>query len=157
MESTHLEQSPPNAMGAKTPRRRAGAGFKLAFLMLSGGVAPAFAQGTDAVLSGAVRDPSGAVVPGASVMAGNLKTGAVAKTSPVRIREVKVWRPASRARRTGRRFTRLARRPSDRFAKREGQARRQPLSRPGLAPWTLQRTSRRPRVSPRTRAFRDSG
>lgn len=56
-----------------------GAGFQLALLLVLC-VLPAFAQGTDAVLSGAVRDPSGAVIAGATVTAENLKTNAVAKT-----------------------------------------------------------------------------
>ena len=38
-------------------------------------------QTTDAVLSGAVLDPSGAVIPGATVTTENLKTGTVAKTT----------------------------------------------------------------------------
>ncbi len=45
------------------------------------GVTPAFAQTTDAMLSGAVRDPSGAVVPRAALTAQNLATGVLTKTT----------------------------------------------------------------------------
>ncbi len=61
--------------------RHLGAGLQLALLPIwLLGVTAAFAQTTDAVLSGAVRDPSGAVIPGAAVTVQNLKTGQVTKT-----------------------------------------------------------------------------
>lgn len=55
--------------------------LRLAFLPLwLVGVAPALAQGTGAVLSGTVRDPSSGAVAGAAITAQNIGTGTVAKT-----------------------------------------------------------------------------
>ena len=53
-----------------------GARFKHALVLIwLLGVAPRFGQGTDAVPSGIIRDPSGEAIPGAVVTAQNLRAG----------------------------------------------------------------------------------